>query len=147
MNIKAVMPYFQFKTEHATTFETRRKLLELYDFFLVDGKISSKVAHLTGKIFMEKRKVPIPIKLDMPDLNYAIERALRKTSMKIHSHSDSFIVQVAHTKMDSGWILDNILSAVDELSYHFPGGFSNVRLLSIKTSKSLSIPLYLTLSK
>lgn len=146
-NIKTVMPYFEFKTEYATTFETRRKLVELYDFFLVDGRISGKVAHLTGKIFMEKRKVPIPIKLDSANLQGVVEKALLKSPMKMHSHSDSFNVQVAHTKMDAKHITDNVLGVVDELRQHFPGGLENVRLLGIKTSKSLSVPLYLTLSK
>lgn len=146
-NIKTVMPFYQFRNEYADTFITKQSFFGLYDCVLVDGRIHGKVVHKLGSTFMKKRKIPIPIKLDEPNLKYNIEKRLLRTAMKIHSFGDTFMVQVGHTKMGIEKVYGNVLTIIDELSDQFPGGWENVRSLSIKTDRSVAIPLYLTLSK
>ena len=52
------------------------------------------------------------------------------------------MVTIAHTAMAKDEIVDNILASVDQLSVKIPGGPNNIKLFSIKTLTSASIPLY-----
>ncbi|XP_003702567.2 ribosomal L1 domain-containing protein 1 isoform X1 [Megachile rotundata] len=143
-NIKTIIPMNQVKTEY-DQFELKRKLVNSYDHFLVDGKIAGHLSHLLGKEFYTKRKLPTPIRMQSKDLKHEIEFALRKTLMQIHSFGDSHIVQVGHTLMNVDEILENILAACNYLSKNYPGGWDNIRSIRIKTSNSLALPIYTTL--
>lgn len=145
--IKTIIPYHQFKSEYGNQFELKRKLLGLYDHFLVDGRISSNIAHSLGKIFLEKRKMPTSIKMNASNLKDHVEKALKKTIMKAYSKGDSYLVQVGHSKMLEEDVFENICEIVDELSDIFPGRFDNVRQLGLKTATGVLVPIYLTLSK
>lgn len=145
-NIKTVIPYHQLKAEYGQ-FELKRRLVELYDVFLVDGKISGYVVHQLGKIFYNKRKIPTPIKLQVPKLKESIDKALLKMPLSLHGNGDTFNVQVGHSKMEVEKVAENIFAAVEELDKQFPGGWDNVRGLYVKSSKTESVPIYLTLSK
>lgn len=145
-NIKTVLPLYQLKTEYSE-FELKRRLVELYDVFLVDGRISGKVAHILGKIFYKKRKLPIPIKLDSKDLRKTIENALLKTPIHLHAKGDTNILQIGHTNMDEDQKVANFWSVVQSLEKEFPGGWENVRSLHLKGATTIAIPVYLTLSK
>lgn len=144
--VKTVLPLHQLQSEYSE-FELKRKLADLYDVFLVDGKISNKVHHLLGKTFIKKHKTPTCVKLDCNDLKKNFDVALNKTSLRIHSRGDSFNVQVGDTGMSQANIFDNIKSVVEKLGKIFPGGWDNIRGLSVKTAKSTSIPIYYTVSK
>lgn len=146
-NIKTIMPFHQFKSEYGNQFEMKRKLLGLYDYFLVDSRISEEVNQMLGKIFWEKRKTPVPVKLQASQLKTMVERSLRKTILSLHSKGDSYIVEIGQTNMKKEHAYENIIMIVDQLDNEFPGGLSNIRSIGIKTPKSLTIPLYLTLSK
>lgn len=144
--IKTIMPFFQLRTEYGE-FELKRKLVELYDIFLVDAKISGYTVKKLGKIFMDKRKLPIPVRLDVNNLKDTIDFALRKTSTNLHPHGDNFIVQIGHSEMTEDQIYENFDTACINLSKQMPGGWDNIRAVNLKTPKSLSIPVYYTLSK
>ncbi|XP_076635633.1 ribosomal L1 domain-containing protein 1 [Colletes latitarsis] len=142
--INAVIPMNQVKTEY-DQYELKRKLVGSYDHFLVDGKIAGHLSHLLGKEFYKKRKLPTSIRILSKDLKHEIEYALRKTSMQLHSYGDCHIVQIGHTSMTEEEIFDNVLAACKHLSKNYPGGWVNVRSVSIKTARSLALPIYITL--
>lgn len=145
-NIKTIMPFYQLKTEYGE-FELKRKLVELYDAFLVDAKVSGYVVKKLGKIFMEKRKLPVPIRLTANNLKENIDFALRKTSTNLHPNSDNFVMQIGHSEMTEEQIYDNFQEVCEHLAKQFPGGWENIRGLNLKTPKSLAIPVYYTMSK
>lgn len=145
-NIKKIMPYYELRTEYGG-FELKRRLVDLYDVFLVDGKISGYVVHKLGKIFYGKRKVPIPIKIESSKLKESIETALKKTHLLLHSNSDSYIVQIGHSNMKNDEIIDNVFALVEGLEKEFPGGWENIRNLHLKGPRTQSLPVYITLSK
>lgn len=145
-NIKTVMPLYRLKTEY-DTFELKRRLVELYDVFLVDGKISGYTKKILGKIFMQKRKLPTCIKLESSNLNNVIDGALKKTSFKLHCAGDSYVVQVGHTKMKVEEIVDNVFEVLKGLEKEFPGGFANIKCLHLKAENTTAVPIYVTLSK
>lgn len=144
--IKAIIPINQVKTEYRQ-FEMRRRLFNSHDYFLVDGRISGHIAHLLGKQFREKRKLPTSVHMGKKNLKEVIDNALRKTCIQIHGHGDSSIIQIGTCSMKVEDIADNILAVIEDLSKNFPGGWENIRSLRIKTPLSLAIPIYISLSK
>ncbi|KAB0793167.1 hypothetical protein PPYR_12787 [Photinus pyralis] len=144
-NIKTILPFNQFKSEYGMQYELKRKLLGLYDHFLVDSKVGGKVTHLLGSIFYQHRKMPTTVKMDHPNLKQHFENATRTTIMKMHSKGDSYNLQVGHTEMTKRHIYENIMGVLEDFRLHFPGGLENVRGLGVKMARSITIPVYLTL--
>ncbi|GJQ79990.1 hypothetical protein Trydic_g9465 [Trypoxylus dichotomus] len=144
MNIKKIMPLYQLKTEYSE-FELKRKLVELYDMFLVDGKVSKYAAKSLGKIFMEKRKLPIPVHMDATNLKEHLKLAMRKTSLNLHPHGDNFVIQIAHSDMTEDQIYENFEETCANLGKLLPGGWENIRGMNLKTPKSMAVPVYYTL--
>lgn len=144
--VNEIIPMNRVKTEF-DQFELKKKLLGSYDHFLVDGRIAGHMSHLLGKHFSKKRKLPTSIRMQSKDLKHEIDYALRKTSMELHSHGDTHLMQIGNTSMDKKKILKNILAVCEELSKNYPGGWDNVRALRLKSTTSLALPFYMTLSK
>lgn len=145
-NIKTILPYYQLRTEYEE-YELKRRLVELYDVFLVDGRISGKVTRTLGKIFYQKRKLPVPIKFREQNLKETIQKALLRTALHIHPKGDSFIVQVCHAGMTEKQKIDNFWSVIQGLEKEFPGRWENVRSLHLKGSNTMAVPVYVNLGK
>ena len=145
-NVKKIMTFHEFRTDYET-FELKNRLVELYDAFLVDGKISGKTVKKCGKIFYKKRKIPTAVKLRATKLKDHIDQTLRKTPLYLHSKGDSFMVQIGHSDMKVEELVENAYYVVNGLDKEFPGGFGNVRSLNLRAHRGLSIPIYTTLSK
>nr|CAI5862108.1 unnamed protein product [Callosobruchus analis] len=143
-NIKKIMTFHELRTENET-FEQRRRLVDLYDIFLVDGRISGKVVSTCGKIFYKKRKVPTAVKMYVSNLQDHIERALSKTIVNLHLKSASYSIEFGHTKMEFDKLVDNLIGVVDFLSTSFPGRFENIKSMHVFAPRSTSIPIYVSL--
>ncbi|EFA08295.1 ribosomal L1 domain-containing protein 1 [Tribolium castaneum] len=143
-NIKKVMTFHEFRTEYET-YELRSRLVELYDVFLVDGKISGKTVRKCGKIFYKKRKVPTSVKLQVTKLKEHIEQTLKKTPLYLHAKGDSFMVQIGHSKMQVDELVENCFYIFKGLEKDFYGGFGNVRSVNLYAHRGLTIPIYTTL--
>ncbi|XP_043263629.1 ribosomal L1 domain-containing protein CG13096-like isoform X2 [Colletes gigas] len=129
------------RKDYEPTVEHYQDLLRKHNY----GKIAGHLSHLLGKEFYKRRKLPTSIRILSKDLKHEIEYALRKTSMQLHSYGDTHIVQIGHTSMTEEEISDNVLAACKHLSKNYPGGWANVRSVSIKTARSLALPIYVTL--
>lgn len=143
-NIKRIIPVNSIKTEY-DQFELKRKLVNQYDLFLADGKICGHLSHLLGKIFYEKRKLPNPVHMTRPDLKKSIQDGINKTQLHVHSKGNTFLTQIGNSKMSTDDILANLASVVEQLAKEFPGGWSNIRSLYVKSHLSIGIPIYMTL--
>ncbi|VEN37418.1 unnamed protein product, partial [Callosobruchus maculatus] len=143
-NIKKIMTFHELRTENET-FEQRRRLVDLYDIFLVDGRISGKVVSKCGKAFYKKRKVPTAIKIHVSNLQDHIEKALSKTIVNLHLKSASYSIQFGHTKMEFDKLVDNLIGVVEYLSNSFPGKFENIKSMHVFAPRSTSIPVYVSL--
>ncbi|XP_020294823.1 ribosomal L1 domain-containing protein CG13096-like [Pseudomyrmex gracilis] len=142
--INEIIPMNRVKTEF-DQFELKKKLLGSYDYFLVDGRIAGHLTHLLGKCFVKKRKLPTSIKMQSKDLKHEIDYALRKTTMRLHSHGDTHVVQIGNTLMKKKRILKNVIAACESLSKNYPGGWANIQALRLKSPTSLALPFYITL--
>lgn len=144
--IKKVMTFHEFRTEY-DTYELKNRLADLYDVFLVDGRISGKVVHKCGKMFYKKRKVPIAVKVHVPQLKTEIERALKKAFFHMNFKSDSQTVQIGQNQMKVKHLAENVFSVIEFLDKEFPGKMENIRSLQVCAHRGSSIPIYLSLSK
>ncbi|KAL3272458.1 hypothetical protein HHI36_013938 [Cryptolaemus montrouzieri] len=143
--IKKIMTLHQLKAEYES-FELKRGLVELYDMFLVDGRISGRVVHHLGKIFYKKRKIPTPIKMDLGKIKNSIESAFKKSTFQVHSKGDSFMVQIGHSKMSTRELVENIFIAVENIDKQFPGGINNLKHINIYAQRGSSLPIYVALA-
>lgn len=141
-----VLPLYQLYTEY-DTFEMKRHLVEMYDLFLVDAKISSKVLQILGKKFITKRKQPVPIHMERTNLKREFEGCMKKTSMSIHSRGDNFISQIGHDRMQTKFLVENVECFVEEIQEQFPGGPKNIKSINLKSFNSMAIPIYYNLGK
>lgn len=143
-NINKIMTVHEFKTEYET-FEQKSRLVDLYDAFLVCGKVSGKVVGRCGKKFYKKRKVPTAVKLQSTNLKDHIDKQLSKSFCHLHLKGDCYNVQVGHSKMEVQQIVENVISVVEYLAEKFPGGFENIKGLHISAERSTSIPIYMSI--
>lgn len=58
-----------------------------------------------------------------------------------------FFTQVGHSGMKIAQIAENVVAVADFLAEKYPGGWSNVRSLHIKTPNSKAVPVFYRLSK
>uniref|UniRef100_A0A8D8QWH9 Ribosomal L1 domain-containing protein 1 n=1 Tax=Cacopsylla melanoneura TaxID=428564 RepID=A0A8D8QWH9_9HEMI len=142
--VNKVMTLRQIRAEYYTH-EMRRKLSDMYDVFLVDGKIACKLSSLIGKCFYAKNKTPIPVSLENEDkVKLEVERALRKTQLVFKSSCcTNSVVRIGHTDMSPKELSENLEAfskAVDTSKY--PGGWRNVKKVHIKTPTSIALPVY-----
>lgn len=141
-----VMCLTRLRKEH-DQFELKRKLVNSYETFLVDGRISGHLAHFLGKIFTKKRKLPTPIKMDAENLDEQITKGLRRTILPLHSTGDCYTLRIGTTNMPTKHITENFLAACTQIAKLFPGGWDNVRCIRLKTPLSMALPIYVSLSK
>ncbi|XP_043290034.1 ribosomal L1 domain-containing protein CG13096 [Venturia canescens] len=142
--IKQILPMNQVKTEYSQ-FESKKKLAMSFDHFLADGRISGHLVHLLGKPFFKRHNPPTSVKLSASDLKGEIDKALCKTTMVVHSYGDSHTVRIGTLSMKSPKLVDNVLAVCTSLAAQYPGGWSNIRALYIKSQISSSIPIYMNL--
>ncbi|XP_074040868.1 uncharacterized protein [Leptinotarsa decemlineata] len=142
-NVKRIMTMHELRTEYET-FEQKSRLVDLYDMFLVCGKISGKVVKNCGKIFYKKRKIPIPVKLQSSNLKDHVNKMLSKVFFHLHLKGDSYTFQFGHNKMSTEQLVENLCSAFEFLENQFPGGFENIKGLHVFAPRTPSIPIYIS---
>ncbi|XP_011313724.1 ribosomal L1 domain-containing protein CG13096 [Fopius arisanus] len=142
--IKEIIPMNRVKTEFSQ-YEMKLKLGRLFDYFLVDGRIAGHMTHLLGKTFRRAARPPTPVKLQRDNLKSEIENALRKTSMEIHGLGNCHTMQVASVTMSEREIVENIIAACKTLEQEYPGGWENIRSITVKTTRGLAIPVYFSI--
>ncbi|XP_065214727.1 ribosomal L1 domain-containing protein 1-like [Planococcus citri] len=125
-------------------YEAKRKLCDMYDFFLIDEKISAYLRTKLGPSFTKSRKWPVPIRIKRKNLKDEILSKLKKTSLCLDGSGTTKTLQIARKDMTPEEITDNILSVSKYISDTFPSGWKNIRSLHIKGPKSLALPIFMS---
>lgn len=146
LQVKTVLPLRQLKVEY-DQFELKRRLLTQHDFIMVDTRVLNHASHLLGKMFFKKHNMLIPIKLnEKGNIKRDISIGLRTVMLRLNEGHTSTIL-VGHSGMLLTDLQENIISLINQFKTRYPGGEGNIRSISLKLPLSLSLPLYLTLSK
>ena len=144
--ITEIIPLNRVKTEYSQ-FETKRKLSASYDHFLASGKICGHLTHLLGKTFLKRKGQPTPVKLERDNLKEELLFGLRKSCLEVHKFGDSHTLPVGKLSMNATDLAENVWAVCEELARQYPGGWQNIRAIRIKSTTSLAIPIYSSLSK
>lgn len=145
-NVKAIIPLNKLKTEYRQ-YSMLHRLVNLYDFFLVDAKLAGRITKILGKVFFKNHKLPTPVKLEHPDIKKVVEKAISKVTMNIHSKGNTFTARIANNKMDDEKVVENIFSFIGGLEEQFPGGGENIETIYLKGATTKPVPIYCSLSK
>lgn len=123
-------------------FEDKRKLCADYDLFFADDRILPYLTKPLGKVFFEKKKQPVPVRLTRDSaVKKNIEKARDSTQMFVNTGSCTAI-RVANTDMSTKDVVENIVAAIPESVAHIPRKWKNVQAIHIKTHDSVALPIY-----
>ncbi|CAE6390844.1 unnamed protein product [Rhizoctonia solani] len=122
-------------------FEARRQLMKDHGIFLVDERVVPMMPKLLGKIFFKAKKQPIPVNLQKKDVKSELERAVSSTYMH-QNQGTCTSIKIAPTTFTSSQVLQNLTTALPEIVKHIEGGWDNLQSLHIKTSGSMSLPIW-----
>ncbi|KAI9450220.1 ribosomal protein L1p/L10e family-domain-containing protein [Lactarius psammicola] len=122
-------------------FEARRALLRENALFLADDRVIPLLPRLLGKIFFTAKKQPIPVSLNRKDLKGELERAISSTYMH-QNRGTCTSVKFGTLSQSPAQVLANLEIALPAVIAAVRGGWDNVQSLSIKSSKSTSLPIW-----
>ncbi|KAG4103048.1 ribosomal protein L1 [Neocallimastix lanati (nom. inval.)] len=125
-------------------YEAKRQLCNSYDIFLSDDRVIPILPKLIGKSFYEKKKNPVPIKMKKGSLLKEITNALNSTYYFVNSGGCSSI-KIGLTNQTPEEIAENIMYSINYIVEKVPGKWKNIQRLSIKTNKSVALPIYSSL--
>ncbi|KAI6042653.1 ribosomal protein L1p/L10e family-domain-containing protein [Pisolithus marmoratus] len=122
-------------------FEARRLLLKENAMFLADDRIIPLLPRLLGSKWFEAKKQPIPVNLKRKDLKAELEHAVESSYM--HQNKGTCTsVKVGVLSQTPKQIVANIQTALPAITSHIKGGWENIQCLHIKTSSSISLPIW-----
>ncbi|KAI9569092.1 ribosomal protein L1p/L10e family-domain-containing protein [Boletus coccyginus] len=122
-------------------FEARRLLLKENAMFLADERVVPLLPRLLGSKWFDAKKQPIPVCLTRKDLKGELERAIESSYM--HQNKGTCTsVKIALLSHTPKQIRNNLETALPAIVSHIKGGWDNVQSLHIKTSTSISLPIW-----
>ncbi|KAK2465308.1 hypothetical protein APHAL10511_002662 [Amanita phalloides] len=122
-------------------FEARRALLKTYGLFLADDRIIPTLPKLLGSKWFEAKKQPIPVNLTKKGLKKELERAISSTYMN-QNRGTCTAIRIGNLSQKPSQMLENLKIALPAIVQHIKDGWDNVQSLYIKTSSSVSLPVW-----
>ncbi|ERE68248.1 ribosomal L1 domain-containing protein 1 [Cricetulus griseus] len=140
-NISRIIPFKTLKTEYKA-YEAKLRLLGSFDIFITDERIRRHLPTHIGRHFYQRKKVPVSVNLLAKNLSKEIDRCITGTVLNISKHGSCSTVRIGHTGMETQHIVENILAVSKVLSEKLPEKWPSVKLLFLKTEKSVSLPIF-----
>ncbi|PVU95970.1 hypothetical protein BB559_002550 [Furculomyces boomerangus] len=122
-------------------YEAKRMLLESHQLFMVDDRVLPALPKLVGSKFFQKKKQPVPVNLATNEFTKEIKKALSSTYFHF-SRGTTLSIKIGSTRMTSEQLCENILHALPYIIKRIPKNSKNVKMLAIKSSDSVALPIY-----
>ena len=122
-------------------YEAKRQLCASYDLFLADDRVLPMLPHLIGKVFFEKKKQPLPVKLTRDNWDSQFQKIFNATPFYL-SEGMCSTVKAGHTGMSRQHLVENIVSALDLVAELLPRKWQGIQAIHIKTHDSIALPIY-----
>ncbi|KAF8513783.1 ribosomal protein L1p/L10e family-domain-containing protein [Gautieria morchelliformis] len=122
-------------------FDARRLLLRENGLFLADKRVIPLLPQLLGKQWFKAKKQPIPVTLTKKDLKAELEKAISSTYMHQNKGTCTSI-KIATISHTDSQVVSNLKAAIPAAVSHIHGGWDNVQSFNIKTSSSVSLPIW-----
>ncbi|RUS26780.1 ribosomal protein L1 [Jimgerdemannia flammicorona] len=140
-------------------FQAKRNLCDAYDLFLADDRVIRLLPRMLGKTFFKKKKQPIPVNMTRSNLQAEIARACESTYMhlspgtslpkythridlKLHLTSTRSAIKIGTTSQTPAQVFENLQTALPHIIDKIPSKWKNIQSLNLKTSDSVSLPIY-----
>ncbi|KAM9556859.1 ribosomal L1 domain-containing protein 1 [Guaruba guarouba] len=140
-SVSQIISYKTLKKEYKM-FEAKRRLLNRFDLFLSDDRIRRLLPSHLGKHFYERKKVPLSVNLKAKNLAKELQKHIQGTTLPVTNKGCCYTTRVGHTGMKVDAILDNIIAAAEVIAKKLPKNWKNVKILHLKTLKSVALPIY-----
>ncbi|KIJ56385.1 hypothetical protein M422DRAFT_219542 [Sphaerobolus stellatus SS14] len=121
--------------------DARKLLLREHGLFLADDRVISLLPKLLGKDWFKAKKQPIPVSLTKKDLKTELEKAISSTYFH-QNQGTCTSVKIANLSHKESQVLSNLKVAIPAIVVKIPGGWENIQSLNIKTSSSVSLPIW-----
>ncbi|XP_046574067.1 ribosomal L1 domain-containing protein 1-like [Haliotis rubra] len=89
-------------------------------------------------------RLPIGVNMGASDLKKELQQALDKSHCYISGRGPSCMSTVAHSEMKAKHVVDNVITAANQIATGIPGGPINIKSMYIKTEGSMSVPLFVS---
>ncbi|XP_052070346.1 ribosomal L1 domain-containing protein 1-like [Mytilus californianus] len=142
--ISEIIPLKSLKLEYKP-YEAKRNLSQNFDLYLADSRIVRLLPSLLGKSFYGRKRQPVQVNLKANDLKKEITNAVNNTRCIITGRGPVSMVRVAHFDLKTTQIVENVMSALEQLVSAIPGGAVNIRNVYLKTKDSMALPLYVSM--
>uniref|UniRef100_A0A8C6W3Z9 Ribosomal L1 domain-containing protein 1 n=1 Tax=Nannospalax galili TaxID=1026970 RepID=A0A8C6W3Z9_NANGA len=139
--ISRIIPFQTLKKEYKA-YEAKLNLLSSFEFFITDERIRRLLPTHIGKHFYQRKKVPVPVNLLAKNLSKEINDCISGTVLNISKSGSCSTIRIGHTGMETQHIIENILAVSKKLSEILPEKWQSVKLLFLKTEKSVSLPIF-----
>ncbi|NWI40069.1 RL1D1 protein, partial [Picathartes gymnocephalus] len=140
-SISRIISYKTLKKEYKM-FEAKRRLLNSFDLFLSDDRIRRLLPSHLGKHFYEKKKAPLSVNLKAKDLAKELEKHIQGTTLPVNNKGCCYTTRIGHTGMKVDEIVENVIAAAKVIDSKLPKKGKNVKILHLKTLKSVALPIY-----
>ncbi|XP_037671406.1 ribosomal L1 domain-containing protein 1 isoform X2 [Choloepus didactylus] len=139
--ISQIIPLRTLKKEYKP-YEAKLRLLGSFDFFLTDARIRRLLPSIIGKHFYLRKKVPVSVNLLAKNLSKEINGSIGGTVLNISKTGSCSTIRIGHTGMKLQHILQNVVAVAKGLSEKLPEKWASVKLLYLKTEKSVALPIF-----
>ncbi|XP_060715959.1 ribosomal L1 domain-containing protein 1 [Tachysurus vachellii] len=136
-----VIPFKVLKTEHKP-FEAKRRLLGNFDIFLADARIRRRLPSHIGKHFYLRKKAPLSVDLRSKHLARDLDRLVQGTTLSVNKKGSCCLVRVAHSRMTTDEIVENIVTAVNTISQKLHLKGKSIKIIHLKSHTSIALPIY-----
>ncbi|XP_010978337.1 ribosomal L1 domain-containing protein 1 isoform X1 [Camelus dromedarius] len=139
--ISQIIPLRTLKKEYKA-YEAKQRLLSSFNFFLADARIRRLLPSHLGKHFYNRKKVPVPVNLLAKNLSKEINDCVGGTVLNISKSGSCSTIRIGHTGMQVQHIVENVVAVTKRLSQKLPEKWESVKLLYVKTERSVSLPVF-----
>ena len=98
-----------------------------------------------GSSFMKRRGIPPPVSLTKKHLNIEIQAAITSTYYQ-PGKGTAFSLRIGKLSMTSEQLVDNAVACMKGVTRRVPKGWRNLKALHLKTSESVALPIYNSIS-
>ncbi|XP_006146595.2 ribosomal L1 domain-containing protein 1 [Tupaia chinensis] len=139
--ISQIIPFQTLKKEYKA-YEAKLRLLSSFDFFLTDDRIRRLLPSHLGRHFYQRKKVPVSVNLLAKNLSKEINSSIGGTILNISKSGSCSTIRIGHTGMQAQHIVENVVAVTKRLSEKLPEKWESVKLLFVKTEKSVALPIF-----
>ncbi|XDB64279.1 hypothetical protein AB1E18_017593 [Capra hircus] len=139
--ISQIIPLRTLKKEYKA-YEAKLRLLGSFDFFITDARIRRLLPSHLGRHFYNRKKVPVSVNLQSKTLSREINDCIGGTVLNISKSGSCSTIRIGHTGMPIEHIVENVVAVAKRLSQKLPEKWESVKLLFVKTERSVSLPVF-----